>query len=111
MNKETTLMHKIMVALSEKGCFIMRTNSGTFFDRRGEQITIGFPGLSDLIGCTPSGRLIALEVKLPGQKPRSNQLQFIERMKGNNAIAGWCTSIEEALKIVEGGENGNGNKL
>lgn len=103
MNKETTLMREIMVALSEKGCFVLRSNAGVYFDSQGKRVTIGFPGLSDLIGCTPDGRFFALEIKLPGQKPRENQLQFIEAMKKLSAIAGWATSIPEALKIVFGG--------
>jgi hypothetical protein len=57
-----------------------------------------------LIGCTPSGRFFALEIKMPGEKPRQNQLDFIEAMKNSGAIAGWCTSISEALTIVFGGE-------
>lgn len=104
MNKESIIMHKIMAALSEKGCFVLRTNAGVFFDSNGNRVTIGFPGLSDLIGCTPDGRFFALEIKVPGQKPRENQLDFIEAMKKSGAIAGWCTSIPGALKIVFEGE-------
>lgn len=103
MNKESALMHKIMAALCEKGCFVLRTNAGVFFDSNGNRVTIGFPGLSDLIGCTPDGRFFALEIKISGQKPRQNQLDFIEAMKNTGAIAGWCTSIPEAIKIVFGG--------
>ena len=103
MNKESILMHKIMAALCEKGCFVLRTNAGVFFDSNGKRVTVGFPGLSDLIGCTPEGRFFALEIKMPGQKPRQNQLDFIEAMKNTGAIAGWCTSIPEALNIVFGG--------
>ena len=100
MNRETVLMRKIMVSLSEHGCFVMRSNAGVYYDSQGNRVTIGFPGLSDLIGCTPQGRFFALEVKLPGETPRQNQLDFIAAMKNTGAIAGWCTSVEEALKIV-----------
>ena len=103
MNKETILMRKIMTALSERGCFVLRSNAGVYFDTQGNRITIGFPGLSDLIGCTPQGRFFAIEVKMPGEKPRQNQLDFLEAMKNTGAIAGWCTTIPEALKIVFGG--------
>ena len=104
MNKETLLMRKIIVALSEKGCFVLRSNAGVYFDSNGNRVTVGFPGLSDLIGCTPNGRFFALEIKMPGEKPRQNQLDFIEAMKKSGAIAGWCTSIPEALNIVFGGD-------
>ena len=100
MNKETSIMRQIMVALSKKDCLVLRTNAGVYFDSTGNRVTIGFPGLSDLVGCTPDGRFFALEVKVPGQKPRENQLAFLEAIKKQGAIAGWCTSVEEALKIV-----------
>lgn len=101
MNKETALMRRISVALSERGCFVLRSNAGIYFDSQGNRITIGFPGLSDLIGCTPEGRFFALEVKLPGEKPRPNQLNFLNAMRQYGAIADWCTSVEEAIKILE----------
>lgn len=90
-----------MVALSERGCFVLRTNAGVYYDNQGNRITIGFPGLSDLIGCTRDGRFFALEIKMPGEKPRQNQLDYLESMRRYGAIAGWCDSIEGALKIVE----------
>ena len=100
MNKETILMRKIMVALSEAGHFVMRTNAGSFFDSQGNRVTIGFPGLSDLAGCTSGGRFFAIEVKLPGEKPRRNQQDFLDAMRSKGAIAGCAHSIEEALDIV-----------
>ena len=103
MNRETVLMRKIMVALSRAGHFVLRTNAGVYYDTQGNRVTIGFPGLSDLVGCTAEGRFFALEIKMPGEKPRQNQIDFLESMKRYGAIAGWCCSVEEALKIIEGG--------
>lgn len=100
MNKETVLMRKIMVALSEAGHFVMRTNAGTFFDAQGNRVTIGFPGLSDLTGCTSDGKFFAIEIKLPGEKPRQNQQSFLDAMRNKGAIAGCAHSVEEALDIV-----------
>lgn len=100
MNKETILMRKIMVALSEEKHFVMRTNSGVFFDSNGGRVRIGFPGLSDLVGCTKDGRFFAIEVKLPGEHPRADQKKFLEAMAATGAIAGVAHSVEEALSIV-----------
>lgn len=107
MNKETILMRKIMTALSENGCFVLRTNAGTYFDSQGRRVSVGFAGLSDLIGCTPSGTFFAIEIKMPGEKPRKDQFDFLEAMRNTGAIAGWATSIPEALEIVFGGKNGS----
>lgn len=104
MNRETILMRKIMIALSKAGCFVLRTNAGVYFDSQGNRVAIGFPGLSDLVGCTAEGRFFALEIKMPGEKPRQNQMDYLETMRSYGAIAGWCCSVEEALKIIEGGK-------
>ena len=89
-----------MVALSEQGCFVLRSNAGVYYDAQGNRVTIGFPGLSDLIGCTADGKFFAIEVKLPGQKPRQNQVDFLKAMRKNGALAGWCVSVEGALQII-----------
>lgn len=100
MNRETVLMRKIMVALSEKGHFVMRTNAGIFYNANGDRVRIGFPGLSDLVGCTSNGRFFAIEVKLPGEEPRDDQEKFLEAMRKSGAIAGCAHSVEEALRIA-----------
>lgn len=100
MNSETIVMRKIMVALSEAGHFVMRTNAGVFYNANGERVKIGFPGLSDLVGCTSEGRFFAIEVKLPGEHPRPDQKKFLEAMRNSGAISGCAHSVEEALDIV-----------
>lgn len=93
-------MRKIMLALSEAGHFVMRTNAGVFYSSNGDKVRIGFPGLSDLVGCTSSGRFYAIEVKLPGEYPRPDQKKYLETMLSKGALAGCAHSIEEALEIV-----------
>lgn len=105
MNKETILQNKIIVALCERGCFAVNHTVGDFFTKYGGRISVGVPGESDIWGVrSPDGKAFFIEVKLPGEKPRQNQLDFIEAMKKSGAIAGWCTTIQEALNIVFGGD-------
>ena len=96
-------MRQIMVALSEAGCFVLRTNSGVYYDSQGNRVTIGFPGLSDLIGYTPDGTFFALEVKTPAGRASSAQVAFIENCYRSGAIAGFTRSVQSALDIVMGG--------
>ena len=105
MNQETILQNKIIVALCERGCFAVNHTVGDFYTKYGGRISVGNPGESDIWGHRPNdGKAFYVEVKMPGEKPRKDQLDFIEAMKNTGAIAGWCTSIPEALKIVfEGG--------
>ena len=100
MNQESKLMHQIMAALSEKGCFVLRTNSGVYYDSQGNRITIGFKGLSDLVGFRPDGKFFALEIKTPTGRPSKEQLKFIEFCYRKGVVAGIATSIESAIKVV-----------
>ena len=104
MNAETILQNKIIVALCENGCFAVNHTVGDFFTKYGTLVSIGKPGESDIWGHRPDGRAFYLEVKMPGKKPRRDQLEFIEAMKKSGAIAGWCTTIPEALQVVLGDE-------
>lgn len=102
MQQETIIMHQIQSALSEHGCIVLRTNAGTYYTKDGVAVKIGFPGLSDLVGITPTGRFFACEVKVPGQKPRENQFAFLEAVKKKGGIGIWATSAEEAItKLYE----------
>ena len=105
MNAETVLQNKIIIALCENGCFAVNHTVGDFFTKYGSLVSVGKPGESDIWGHRPDGKAFYLEVKMPGKKPRRDQLEFIEAMKNSGAIAGWCTTIPEALNIVFGGEN------
>ena len=104
MNAETALQNKIIVALCEHCCYAVNHTVGDFFTKYGGRVSIGKPGESDIWGHRPDGMAFYLEVKMPGKKPRRDQLEFIEAMKNSGAIAGWCTTIPEALSIVFGGE-------
>jgi hypothetical protein len=62
------------------------------------------PGSADLIGITSAdgtGRFVALEVKLPGEKPRADQAKFLEHVRSMGGIAGVVTSVEDALKLLQ----------
>ena len=101
MNAETALQNKIIVALNEYGCYAVNHTVGDFYTKYGGRVSVGVPGESDIWGHRPDGRAFYIEVKLPGETPRKNQMDFIEAMKSSGAIAGWCTSVDEALRIVE----------
>ena len=100
LNRETALQNKIIVTLNERECYAVNHIVGDFYTKYGGRVSVGIPGESDIWGHRPDGRAFYIEVKLPGETPRQNQLDFIEAMKNTGAIAGWCTSVEEALKIV-----------
>lgn len=101
MNPETKLQNQIIVALCERGCFAVNHTVGDFYTKYGAIVSVGVPGEADIWGHRPDdGKAFYVEVKLPGEKPRKDQLDFIEAMRNTGAIAGWATSIPEAIKIV-----------
>lgn len=99
---ETDIQTEIRVALSEHGCIVHRTNSGIYYTQDGRPVRIGAPGQSDLQGHRADGKCFYIEVKKPGQKPRENQLNFLQAMRDSGAIAGVAHSVEEALEVVYG---------
>lgn len=102
MNKETALQNEIIAALCSKGHYAVNHTVGQFYTKYGSIVNIGHHGESDIWGHRrEDGKAFYIEVKLPGEKPREDQERFIAAMKRTGAIAGWCTSVEGALKIVE----------
>ena len=101
MKAETALQNEIIVALCAHGCIARNHTVGDFITKYGAEISIGTPGESDIMGHRCSdGKAFYIEVKLPGEEPRPDQYAFLEAMRRTGAIAGWCTSVEGALKIV-----------
>ena len=101
MNPESILMHKISAALSSKGCFVLRTNSGLFYDSQGNRTVVGFKGLSDLVGFRPDGKFFALEIKTETGRPTEEQLKFIDFCHRKGVPAGIARSVEDAFRILE----------
>ena len=102
VNKETILMNNIIHDLNSRGHIARRHNVGVFYTPNGEKIHIGNKGEADIFGHRfPDGKAFYLECKIPGFKPRPEQYAFLDAMRNTGAIAGWCTSVEEAIKLVE----------
>lgn len=102
MNRETALMNEIRTALSAHGCYVERTNVGTYYTVDGRPVFIGIEGQSDLRGHTPDGRAFYIEVKTPTGMPTEKQRMFLIAMRSTGALAGVARSVDDAIKIIEG---------
>lgn len=114
MNQETKIQRAIMLKLSEAGCLIFRNEtSGAWVGKKihqaGQQVTLSDArmirfglavGSSDLVGLTPSGRFLAIEVKTKTGRATKEQLNFIEQVNKHGGRAGIARSPEEALSIL-----------
>lgn len=99
--KEMDILRLIMVALSEAGCIVWRNNCGVLKNAAGIPIKFGLcVGSSDLIGITPDGRFLAVEVKTQNGKPTPEQIRFIEAVKRKGGAGGIARSPAEALFLI-----------
>jgi hypothetical protein len=62
-------------------------------------------GSADLIGIL-SGRFVALEVKRPGQKPRPEQVRWLECVRRFGGFAASVDSVESAKAAIERARKG-----
>lgn len=60
----------------------------------------GDRGIADVIGCSPSGRFIAIEVKKKGGKPSEEQIQFIESVNASGGIGIIAYSLDDVVGKV-----------
>lgn len=59
-------------------------------------------GSSDLIGWTPDGRFLAVEVKSERGRLTGQQERFIEAVRLAGGHAGDARSVEDAMRIIRG---------
>jgi len=112
---ESNIQNHVRVALSENGFSVFRTNSGEFFQGKvvysqefKQNVLInlrriqGLPeGFSDLLAIGQS-RTAFIEIKKPGENPKPEQVNFLNRMQQLGHIAGVARSVEDALRLIGG---------
>jgi hypothetical protein len=110
MQQETALQNAIRLAISRTfgaQVTLFRNQVGAHQTADGAWIRygVGGPGGSDLLGwATIDGvaRFLAIEIKVPGQKPRKDQAHFLATVQAAGGIAGCVCSVDEALAILHG---------
>ena len=114
MNKETVIQREIMIALSKEGCKVFRNETGGFWTGKvihkdGRTVTLANAqmmqcglcvGSSDIIGITPNGKFIAIEVKTETGRVTKEQITFINNILSSGGIAGIARSVADALELL-----------
>lgn len=95
----TAILGALHLAFRDKVWFI-RINAGAI--KTGTRfIHLAPKGTADILGCVqPTGRLVALEVKLPGEEPTAEQVQWANERRAQGAYTACVHSIQEALDAV-----------
>ena len=121
-NETRALTRPIEAALNRlPGVRVARNNTGALRDATGRLVVFGLgTGSADLVGIVrmegddlrrlaamyglhgipPFGRVLALEVKLPGKRPRPDQARWARVVR---SLGGFCcvvTSVDEAIAAV-----------
>lgn len=120
LKSESEVQQLIQLEAAKHGCILMRNNSGagTFTDENTKQqshVRFGLDNISkehnerikssDLIGLW-NGLFVAVECKKEGWKfnPKDKrevaQLAFINFIKTHGGIAGFCSSVDDFLKLI-----------
>jgi hypothetical protein len=103
-SQETNLQASIMIALSEAGCRVWRNNVGQAKTEDGRFIAygVGGKGAADLLGMTPTGHFLSIEVKTPTGRVSPEQQHFVDMVNAAGGRAGIARSPEEAVRIALG---------
>lgn len=102
MKSESRIQSEIMLAVSEAGHKIFRTNAGKVKTGDGRIIKLMPKGFPDTCGWRKSdGKFFAIEVKNERGRLREDQKQFAKFAATQPIIYGVARSADDALKIVE----------
>ena len=88
---ESTLQRKIQKYLKEK------LANAVVWKNHGNQYSV--LGLPDIM-CIYRGKMICIEVKIPGNKPTKLQEVTLKKMEDAGAITGVAYSVEDVKKIL-----------
>lgn len=105
---ESDVQDAIREALGlEADLVLWRNNTGVavhWDDRSGKERRVRYglcPGGADLIGLLgPSGRIVALEVKRPAERPTDDQRAFLTIVRRHGGFAAIVHSVDEAVAAV-----------
>jgi len=89
--RESSIVTFIIRELRRRGAMVIKIHGDPYMPG----------GTPDLIGCA-FGRCFVLEVKRPGEKPRTLQIQQLEKWRKAGAVVGVVTSVKEAIRLVFG---------
>ena len=114
---EADLYGPIMLALSRAGARVFRNHVGVadHLDADGSQRKVRHglpPGSSDLIGWTPDGRFLSVEVKRTGWRSppawrATPQAAWLRAVAQSGGVAMVVTSVEQALDGLATGSAGD----
>ena len=106
------LLNAILLALSARGVLAWKNNTGALTDRDGRLVRYGLKGSSDILGVIPpSGKALAIEVKVGRDRLRPEQARFGEAFVRHGGIWVVARSVDDALVAVAVAAGGGGGRI
>lgn len=102
VKSEATVQSEVMLAISQAGHSVWRSNAGTIRDQRGFVVKLFPKGFPDLVGFRSSdGKFFVIEVKNESGRLSKVQEVFAEFAESKPIIYGVARSGKQALDIIE----------
>jgi len=101
---QSAIMDMLTSHLNVSWCFVTTSGRVKISARTGVKnhwVTLGMPGLPDIIGMLRGGISFGIEVKQPGSKPTESQIDFIRHATAHGGRYGWATNVSTAMGIIE----------
>jgi len=106
---ESELVQQILAAASQRGHRLFQNPVGVArYKKGGRAFAVAYgcggAGSPDLWGWTSGGDFCAIEVKVPGKRPKPHQAAWMAAAKVSCAglRVGWADSVDGAMGILEG---------
>lgn len=103
-HKEVECQKQIIAFLEKAGCYVWRNNSGVMRSG-GRFVRFGKTGSSDVIGISPNGLFMAVEIKSNGEpltrekdKGKDSQEYFLRRIAEKHGISIIAESLNDVVK-------------
>lgn len=100
---EQEIQKSFLDYLRLKGCIAFKHHSTASTVRGGKAVFFkyGDRGISDIIGCTKTGRFLAIEVKRKGGKASVDQVDFIRRVIAQGGIGIITDDLNDVMAEFE----------
>ena len=105
--RESVLVKQLLDYLKTVGIPAWRQNQGAMVASYGGRSRFirfsSAKGASDILGIIPpDGRMLAVEAKMPGNKPSPDQVAFLANIKASGGLAVLAYSLDDLIAGLEG---------
>ena len=97
MAAEAELQRSILELLEAKRFVHWRQPLGGIRMGSGKHRKNPMSGFPDIAGVFPSGRMFAIEVKAPGEKPKPHQQEWLDKLGKSGVLVVVAKSIDDVL--------------